>query len=769
MAEMTGDSTDGITRRRMIGILIAAPTVVAAAQWRIAPATGQVPTVQVFDHYDLSDLVRDSQRATKDMITVTVNRDGTVSFDLPRAEVGQGVTTSIGMIIADEMDLPMEKVHVTLADARPELQWNQLTGGSTTIFTMYEPVRTAAASAREQMVRVAAEELGVSEFELVTRKGMVIAPDGRRLSYGSLAEKGAVDTPQIIKPRLKRRADQKLVGRDQRRTDARLAVTGKKLFAMDLDVPNALPAMVCRPPTINGSVLSVQNLAEVKGMPGITDVVVIGHDQYVAGGVAVRARTFGQCIDAIRALKVTWAAGTVEGKSDASVLEELKANELAMTPAPPGEAIEEVFTFHFRPGDPLEPNCAVADVRADRAEVWSCLKMPIWTKQQLATNLGLPVDSVTVHVTEGGGSFGRHLFSDAAYEAAAISKAVGKPVRLMWHRTDNFRQGRVHPMCTSRVRVVRSGEDVLAFDQRHTSVATDWGHGFGEMLTAGGANPPRFNLGYSQTIFNLTANVPYNFGAVTQELNEIYEHTAFNTSAVRNVYSPEVATPTELMVDQVAKAMGKDALDFRIEYAKDDRMRGVLEKLRTSGGWGRKLPAGVAQGLACRNEYKGRAACLVELDTRPEQVDRKVPHAYTGPRVTRVAFAVDVGLPINPLGLRAQMMGGTLDGIAQVLSYSLHLKDGSFLEGSWDDAYYMRQWNVPPDIEIFVLPATTDEPGGAGELAVGTAMAATACAVARATGKVPTSFPLNHDTITFTPFPTVPPIPQSPTNGKSPH
>ena len=128
--------------------------------------------------------------------------------------------------------------------------------------------------------------------------------------------------------------------------------------------------------------------------------------------------------------------------------------------------------------------------------------------------------------------------------------------------------------------------------------------------------------------------------------------------------------------------------------------------------------------------------------------------------------SVDVGLPINPLGLKAQMMGGMMDGIAQALSYSLHLKDGYFLEGSWDDAAYTREWNVPPKVEIHIMPPTTGDPGGAGELAVGTSMAATACAYARATGKVPTTFPINHDgPLHFTPFPTVPPIPPSPTNG----
>jgi isoquinoline 1-oxidoreductase beta subunit len=273
------------------------------------------------------------------------------------------------------------------------------------------------------------------------------------------------------------------------------------------------------------------------------------------------------------------------------------------------------------------------------------------------------VSSVKVHVTEGGGSFGRHLFADAAFEAAAISKKLGKPVKLLWHRTDSFRQGRVHPMTTSRVRATYLGDNVLAFDQRNTAVATDWGHGFGELISALGATTPTTNLGYSQTVFNLTANVPYDFGVVTQLLNEIYDPAMFNTSSVRNVYSPDVTTPRELLIDQLAKAMGKDAYQFRRSFLRDARMRAVLDKVAQVGNWGRAMPAGTAQGIGVHREYKGFCAVLVEIDCRPATVNRSIPNAFTGPRVTKAVCAVDVGLPINPLGLDAQMMGGMMDGI----------------------------------------------------------------------------------------------------------
>ena len=767
MQELTNalESRRGITRRRMVGFLIAAPTLIAAARWNVSEADAALPTSQPADVFDLTDLLTLAAEPTQSLLKVAVNADGTASFALPRAEVGQGITTAITMTIADEIGLPIDKVKVTLADARPELLFNQLTAASNTMHALYEPVRTAAAAAREQMARTAARELGVDESSLTLHDGVFTTADGRTRSFADLAEKAAVTKTKAVTPRLRAKASLKLVGTEQRRVDARAIVTGQKQFAMDLDVPGALPTMICRPPTINGHALEIQNLSTVRKMPGVTDVVVIEHTDLVQGGVAVRAQTFGQCIDAVRRLKVKWAPGTVDGKSDADVLADLKKAEVPLAPAlPAGQTIEQLFTFHFRPGDPLETNCAVADVRPDKAEIWSSLKSPGWAKGEIEKALGRPA---VVHVAEGGGSFGRHLFCDAAFEAAMASAKIGKPVKLMWHRTDSFRHGRAHPMAISRVRITHVGDQVLAFDQRHTGVQTDYTQGLGDLISANAAKIPGFNfVGYSSALFYLTQNVPYNFGAVVQELTETGDYNTFNTSSVRNVYSPNVSTAVELMVDALAGELGKDRLALRRDFVRDDRLRAVLDRAASAGKWGRSMPAGMAQGIAIRKEYKGASACLVEIDCRPQTVNRKIRHARTGPRVTKVTFVVDVGLPINPLGIKAQIMGGAMDGIAQALGYSLHLKDGHFLEGSWDDAFYTRQWNTPPEVNVIVMPATTGKPGGVGEFGVGTTMAAVACAYGRATGKMPTAFPISHDgPLGFEPFPTVPPIPASPTDG----
>jgi isoquinoline 1-oxidoreductase beta subunit len=755
----------GPSRRGFLGYVVGATTLVVAADLRLGTAAyAAVPSPpQIAEVYDLEDLQTDAARPTSQMITISIEKDGSATFALPRMEVGQGITTSTAMIIAEELDLPVSKVRVSLAPARPELVFNQLTGGSNTTVSTFTPIRVAAAIAKGALLEAAAIELGSAVALLQSKDGVITAPGRGSVTYGDLAAKAASAVTKQVKVDLKPTESFEVIGKPVNRVDARDIVTGKKKFAMDLEVPNALPTMVCRPPTLNGSPRAVRNLAEVEAMPGVTDVAVVDT------GVAVRAKTFGQCIDAVRALQVDWRPGPVEGESDATILRKLKAAELPLAvPKVPALAktVEASFSFMFRSSAALEPYAAIADVRSDRAEVWAGLKSPIVAQEDIAKATGLPQAKVKVNVITGGGSFGHKLFGDHAIEAAKISKAMGKPVRLMWHRADEPRQGRVHPMATSRIRATYLAGQVLSFEQRHTSVETDFSHGLGEMLTSSSAELPAGlgNLGFAESIFQLTQELPYHFGAVTQQLVET--DTRFNTGSMRNIYSPDVRCANELVIDQLARAMGKDPVRFRLEFLRDERTRAVLEKVAEVGGWGRSMPAGTAQGVAIHKEYKGSTACLVEIDCRPATVNRKVRDAVTGPRVTKAVIAVDAGLVVNPQGLKAQMMGGFSDGLALALTSSLHLRDGHFLEASWDNYFYTRQWNIPPEFEVVIVGSGTDQPGGAGEAAVASSVSAVACAFARATGKVPTKFPINHDNpITFEVKSFVPPVPASPTDG----
>lgn len=799
---VTESGSRELGRRRFLGYLLAAPTLAVAAKLgesTLKPSVaGAAPTPapQPENVYDLSDLLLDSARPTANLITVVVNEDGTVSFALPRTETGTGVTTMAAMLIAEEMDIPVEDVRVEAADARPELVFNQQTQGSNTVITQYTPIRVAAALARDALLQAAAIQLGDEVTNLRSDAGRIISAAGSVIPIGDLATAAANEQNGEADAELKPQSEFRIIGTEQRRDDVVDAVTGRKTYTTDMEFPEALPTMVARPPTIKGGVESVNNADQVRNMPGITDVETISTNAAPGlgaehSGVAVRGRTFGHCMAAIRALDITWSGGTVEGESDESVLEQIRnaqaplnvpsptpldelAGEIPLVTEGVGEvglveSIDEEFVFYWRQNGALEPNVAVADVQDDSAEVWTPSQVPINTQGQIAEELGMSLDRVTVHVTRGGGAFGRRLFNEAPLEAVRMSRQTGKPVRLMWHRADECRAGRTHPMCTSRIRASysESAGKVLGFEQRHTGAATDYTQSLGDIVSSQAAKLPFSNeLTLSQSIFLLTVNVPYNVGAVVQNYNEIFAFDTFNTGSVRNLNNQDVRPAQELMIDRLAGELDQDPLEFRLERLQEERTRAVLETVRDEGEWGRDLPDGVAQGVAVHEEYKGVMAVLAEVDARPETANRQIPGATTGPRVQRVTMAVDVGLPINPLGLRAQMEGGIMTGIAHVFTNSMHLRDGNFLEASWDDYRYTRQWNAPRELNIIVMPPNGERVGGAGEFAVPTSTAAVACAYARASGTNPTTFPIGHEKdIPFEVKSFQPPIPESPTDG----
>ncbi|MEB3371332.1 xanthine dehydrogenase family protein molybdopterin-binding subunit [Saccharopolyspora mangrovi] len=725
-------------RRRFLTYLVAAPTVTVAARWGLGgEAAEAVPSPpRPSELYDVGDFYKNACEPTKNMVLLEVSEQGEASLWLHRMEVGQGITTACAMLVAEELNLPLSKVHVPLRDADPALLFNQLTGGSTAMRTVYGPIRQAAAEARARMVAAAARQWDISVGQLTTRDGLVAAPDGRTATYGSLAAAAADPGLSLTGVKTKSAAEFSVIGKPAGRIDARKMVTGQFHYTLDLDViPGAKPCLVHRAPTIQGTPKRLRNDAEVRAMPGVIDIAVI------ESGVAILADTFGQAWDAKKALRVDWNPGTVDGLSNDDIFAKLEAATVPLA-VPDGlvDTIDAEFRFAPVSHAPLESNTAVADVRADRAEIWSGLQTPIFAQQVIAEDLGLPQDAVKVHVVQSGGAFGRRLFHDGAMEAARASKAFGRPVKLMWTRTDDMRHGRMRGPSFHRVRATVAGGQVASYEHRITETKTDFSHGIGELITAklsGGAG----NYTYAQSFFNLMVECPYNFGAVTEVLHEP-EDIHLNTASWRSVYSAMVRGAEELVVDQIAAKLGKDAHMFRREYLKHDDARAVLDKVATEGGWGRKMPSGHAQGIALHVEHRSSCAFLVEMDaTDPRR-----------PRVYRATIAADVGRPINPLGIEAQMISGLTDGISTTLRAGLHIKDGLPLEGSYSQSHFARQKDSPREVKVFVMPPSREEPGGVGELPVPAAVGAIACAYARATGTWPRHFPINFD-VDFNPFP----------------
>lgn len=764
-----------VSRRRFLGYIVAAPTLVVVAGagqeaiWG-APEASAAPIPgppQTPENYEFVDSYRDACRPTNALLKIEIGEDGRVKFALPRSDNGQGIQTVFAMIIAEEMGIDPDDVDVTLADARPELMFNQLTGGSSSVYSLYTPVRVASAIARGALLDAAAEALD-GERRLLTTAGLaVVDTTGKSIGFGELSSLAAVPTTTPVEVLLKPREEFTVLGKSKIKKDQRAIVTGQKQFVCDIQVPDALPTVICRAPELNGFPVGQasnvpSNIDEVRNMPGVTDVAAIGN------GIAVRAETFGQAIDGANALKVNWEPGTVSGKNDDDILAELRRAELPMVVPPvPGKTLEAEMVHYARNGSALETNSAIVSFKDGKAEVWAPAKSPISGQKIISQKLGIAQNDVTYHVVPGGGSFGRRLFNDHVQEAAEAAKAIGKPVKLMWDRANDCRQGRIKPLTTTRIRAVLTDDAVASFELRHTGVAVEIDEGLTDVLTSQLIKAPAGNFGVSATFFEISVVTPYNFGANTRFLNEV--NMGFNTGSTRNVYGPDVNAAREVMVDRIADRLGRDPYEFRAEFVKTERAKRVLDRCAEEADWGKSMPKGTAQGIGFHQEYKAVMACIVEIDCRPETVNRQIRSARTGPRVTKVTFVCDPGLLLNPIGYEAQLQGGINDGICNALTGGLHLENGSFVEASWDNYFYTRQWNTPPEMNVILLEDSEyPDPAGAGEAGVAPAIAATMCAFRRATGEEPEYTPILHKEPFpegFTQYPTSPPIPPSPTNG----
>lgn len=699
-----------LSRRRFIVHTLAASTLIVAAPLGCdtSPAEGAEPTAG-----PSGVLVTGTD---DEMLVLEVTAANKVVVRLPRVEVGQGITTAVAMMIAEELDARLADVEIPLAEARSS--GNQFTGGSNSVGSLYGPARALAATARAKLVTAASRRWHVPPKALRTRDTMVVAPDGRTATFGSLTAAAARIHRPAVSTDPKPASRHRVIGRPTSRIDARDIVTGRAKYTGDLTVAGAKPTVVARPPTLGGKVRSLDDRA-ARALPGVHAVVRI------EGGVAVVADTFHHAFKARDALRITWSPGPLAALSDADVRARLRAAVPPLgTPLLGTRQVGGEFEFAFVGHAPMEVLTAVADVREHSAEIWFSSQTPMDARDTIASVTGLPASKVRVHVLRGGGSFGRRLTYDAAVEAALVSKAARRPVKLMWSRADDMRHGRMRPASHHRIRASHAGGRVVAFTHMTASVSESYekpgATAQGGVTTTGAraAGPLPSDSGL------------YNFGRVSGDSGSV--GLAMPLGAWRSVDSGTMRTAEEIVVDDIARSLGQDPVAFRRTTLRGKAVRAVLDRAAEAGHWGRSMPAGQAQGMAVHEEYGSCVACLVEIDVRDPK----------NPRVTKVVMAADVGTAVNPRGLEAQLMGTAVDGISTVLTAGLHLDAGAVREGSFADFRWARQRNAPLRFEAHIMPSK-GEPGGAGELGVPAAAGAVANAYARATGTRPRRFPID--------------------------
>ncbi len=632
---------------------------------------------------------------------IRIAGDGTITLVVDRSEMGQGVTTSLPMLLAEELEVDVEAVRFEFAPADPAYNnpalGLQVTGGSTSVRVGWEPLRKAGAAARAMLIAAAAERWGVHAAECRAENGTVVhEASDRRAGYGELAE-AAAQQPVPEDVALKDPADFRLLGKPRRRLDTPYKVDGSAVFGIDVKRPGLLTATVARCPVYGGKVASYDD-AEARAVPGVKDVVQI------SSGVAVVADNYWAALEGRRALKIEWDEGEWAGQSNDQIratFRELAAKpgavarndgDAAAALARASRKLEAVYELPYLAHATMEPMNCTADVRADGCDVWAPTQFQTGTQGRAAEITGLAPEQVKVHTTYLGGGFGRRAETDFVDEAVETSKAVGAPVKVVWSREDDTQHDFYRP---ASHHVLRAALDArgqpLAWTHRAVvpSIMLRWFPGMVQNGLDGEAVEGAVGLPYA---------IP--------NVHVDYHHAEVGVPVGfwRSVGHTHNAYVIECFMDELARAAGADPFEYRRNLLSDaPRHLRVLELAAEKGGWGGRLSAGRARGIALHESFGSFVAQVAEVSVTDGR-----------PQVHRVVAAVDCGPTVNPNIIEAQIESAICYGLTAALYGAIDIKDGRAQESNFHD-YQMVRIDEMPDVEVHIVPSS-DSQGGIGEV-----------------------------------------------------
>jgi isoquinoline 1-oxidoreductase subunit beta len=683
---------------------------------------------------------------------IRIEKDGDVIIGARATEIGQGVKTSLPMLIAEELDVDWSRVRVEQlpygyvdTEKGPSNKYGaQGAGGSDAIPSSWLELRQAGATARWLLLVAASAKMNLPAGQLRTESGAVIAPDGRRLTYGELAATAAALDPPKEPVALKSPDQFKIIGKPTKTVDAEEIVTGRTQFGIDAYLADALVAVMLRCPHLDGGIEKVDD-SETRKVPGVKDVIVIQGpkpdepiDGVLAAGVAVLAENTWAAIKGREKLKVEWTPGPWTAESTPALA--AKANELldkdegAVGVRKDGDFAKSrkdaAFHFDARYEMPflahatMETPGAMISIEKDKALLIASLQQPGRASQIISNLTGIPRKAIEIRFTRAGGGFGRRLKNDFIAEATLIAKAAGKPVKLIWTRDDDlqhdfYRPFGVHAMSAA----VDKKKKIVGWS--HRCAATPRVYRDSGMkdtpLYIGCIEPDDFPAG-------LVANLDKTFFPVASGMPRGWWRGPIHTFHAFAVQS---------FIDEIAVWTKQDAVQLRLDllgeprkllYEGTDkpgfdtgRLAGVLKLAAEKIGWKDKRNDGHGLGIACHYTFGGYAAHAFEVSVQGKDL---VIH--------RAVCAVDVGRVVNPTGVEAQMMGGTIDGISTALNLAVTVKEGQVQQKNFTDYPILHMAQAPQNVEVTIVDST-EEPSGAGEIGIPSAAPALANAVYAAT------------------------------------
>lgn len=656
--------------------------------------------------------------------------DGKITVVVARSEMGQGVRTSLPMILAEELEADWSQISIEQAGAST-LFGDQTTGGSASVRTTWDPMRKAGAAAREMLIAAAAQEWGVEPAACRAENCSIFhAASNRRTRYADLVAKAAT-LPVPADPPLKPPKDYKIVGQRLARLDTPSKVDGSAIYGIDFRMPGMKYAFLSRSPVIGGKVVSFDD-KESRKISGVTDVVKVGDS-----AVAVVANSVWDALQGRRALEVKWGNGANEALNSAVVSESLKksANGKAVTlyeagggAKATGKQITAEFELPFLAHAPMEPGNTAALVEDGKCEIWSPTQVPQDVRDSVAAAIGLKPEQVKVNVTLLGGGFGRRLEHDYAVEAALLSQAIKRPVKVLWTREDDMRFSTYRPVSLHQLQA--------------TVDEQGWPTSFSHRVISPSISRQKGQPGDAGIDPDLKDEAAFLYPIPNVKLDYVDLDTPVSLGWMRSVYASQMAFASESFLNELAAQAKKDPLEYRLHLLSKDqeikyfdttwqtaRLREVLKLVGEKSGWSQPLPAGRYRGVAafaCFNTY---VAEVVEISMKAGR-----------PVVHRVVVAADCGQQINPNILEQQAESAIIFAMTAALYGDIKVENGRIVQSNFND-YQLVRMSEAPKVEAYFVKST-EAPTGIGEPPVPPFAPALCAAIHAATGKQIRSLPI---------------------------